>query len=182
MRVRLLALLLLAVLTSAAFAVGGTAQAGDRAPAAAPATAAVPAEAPVLSLPNCPIPAAYRSGFEAAARETGLPLALLAALGEAESRFQVDAVSSAGARGLLQLMPPAAAEVKVDPGQPAANVLGGARYLRRLLDRFDSTGLALAAYNAGPTAVDRHGGAPSGETLTYVANVTARWRTLVGCR
>ena len=79
-------------------------------------------------------------------------------------------------------MPGTAAELRVDADVPAANVLGGARYLRAQLDRFGSTDLALAAYNAGPTAVARRGGAASTETLSYVANVTARWRALVGCR
>jgi soluble lytic murein transglycosylase-like protein len=79
-------------------------------------------------------------------------------------------------------MPATAAELRVDADHPGANVRGGARYLRALLDRFGSTDLALAAYNAGPTVVARTGRAPSGETLTYVANVTARWRALAGCR
>jgi soluble lytic murein transglycosylase-like protein len=179
MRARLLALFLLATVTSSAFALGGTPRArADAQPTAA--GRAAPASA--LSLPSCPIPASFRGGFETAARETALPLALLAALGETESRFRPDAVSPAGALGLLQLMPPAAAEVNVDPDRPASNVLGGARYLRRMLDRFSSTDLALAAYNAGPGAVERSGGAPSGQTLTYVATVTERWRSLVGCR
>jgi soluble lytic murein transglycosylase-like protein len=61
--------------------------------------------------------------------------------------------------------------------------MAGARYLKLLLDRYHSTDQALAAYNAGPTAVDRAGGiAPSRETLTYVTNVQARWRALAGCR
>ena len=60
-------------------------------------------------------------------------------------------------------------------------MLAGARYLRLLLDRFHSADLALAAYNAGPAAVERAGGAPSGQTITYVANVTAAWRSLRGC-
>ena len=60
-------------------------------------------------------------------------------------------------------------------------MLAGARYLKLLLNRFQSTDLALAAYNAGPTAVSRVGRAPSRETLTYVANVQSRWRALSGC-
>lgn len=180
MRVRLLALLVVAALSSSVHAVGGPARASRE--AAAPAPAASPAAAVPAIRVRCPIPTTYRPGFETAARETALPLALLAALGEIESGFQADAVSSAGARGLLQLMPVAADEVRVDAGRPEANVLGGARYLRLMLDRFESTDLALAAYNAGPTAVAAAGGAPSGETLTYVADVTGRWRALAGCR
>ena len=98
-----------------------------------------------------------------------------------ESRFQPTATSSAGAQGLLQLMPTTAAELKLDAQDPTSNVLAGARYLQRLLERFHSTDLALAAYNAGPTAVARVGGAPNNETLTYVANVTDIWRLLHGC-
>jgi peptidoglycan DL-endopeptidase CwlO len=66
--------------------------------------------------------------------------------------------------------------------RPATNVLAGARYLRRLLDEFQSPDLALAAYNAGPTAVAEAGGAPTQETLDYVANVTTLWRMLRDCR
>jgi soluble lytic murein transglycosylase-like protein len=61
------------------------------------------------------------------------------------------------------------------------NVLGGARYLHELLNRFGSVELALAAYNAGPTAVERARGAPTVATLRYVRNVEARQRLLVGC-
>jgi len=179
MRARLIALFALAALSSSAFAVGDPARADAQAPAAVAQRAA---PAPTFTLLSCPIPASFRGGFETASRETALPLALLAALGETESRFAPDAVSPAGARGLLQLMPLTAAEVDVDPNRPASNVLGGARYLRRMLDRFNSTDLALAAYNAGPGAVERSRGAPNGQTLTYVANVTERWRSLVGCR
>lgn len=64
------------------------------------------------------------------------------------------------------------------PDHPPSNVLAGARYLRLMLNQFRSTDLALAAYNAGPTAVARAGGAPSAETLTYVANVTRLWAKL----
>lgn len=178
MRVRLLALLLVAAVSGTAAALGETAQAVESGATAA----TVPTATPRARDPRCPIPSTYRRGFETASRETALPLALLAALGEIESGFRPDAVSNEGARGLLQLMPRTAAELAIDPDRPAANVLGGARYLRKMLDRFDSTDLALAAYNAGPTAVARAGGAPSGSTLTYVADVTGRWRALVGCR
>ena len=90
--------------------------------------------------------------------------------------------SHAGAQGLLQVMPATAAELEADANLPAANVLAGARYLERMLTRFRETGLALAAYNAGPTAVAKAAGAPTGETLTYVANVEARASSLSRCR
>ncbi len=93
-----------------------------------------------------------------------------------------DARSSADARGLLQVLPSTAAALQLDVSRPETNLLAGARYLRRLLDEFQSPDLALAAYNAGPSAVARAGGAPAQETLEYVANVTALWRMLRDCR
>jgi peptidoglycan DL-endopeptidase CwlO len=107
---------------------------------------------------------------------------MLVAVGRVESTLQAGARSSAGARGLLQVLPSTAAELQLDVDRPETNVLAGARYLRQLLDRFHSTDLALAAYNAGPTAVSEAGGAPSAETWEYVANVTTVWRELRGCR
>ena len=130
----------------------------------------------------CPLPSRYRSAFELAARQTALPLPLLVAVARVESRVDQSARSARGARGLLQVLPSTAAALGLDAASPRTNVLAGARYLRQLLERFQAADLALAAYNAGPGAVDRSGGAPSGETMTYVANVTAAWRSLRGCR
>jgi soluble lytic murein transglycosylase-like protein len=137
--------------------------------------------AKVAAASQCPIPSKFRGAFVAAARDTGLPIALLTSVAQVESRFQPRATSSAGAQGLLQLMPTTAAELNLDAQDPTSNVLAGARYLKRLLDRFNSTDLALAAYNAGPTAVARSGAAPNNETASYVANVTDIWRLLHGC-
>ena len=92
-----------------------------------------------------------------------------------------NARSHAGAEGLLQLMPETARELQLDISVPQTNVLAGARYLRKMLDRFGNVELALAAYNAGPTAVAHAGGAPGAETITYVANVRERWDDLAGC-
>jgi soluble lytic murein transglycosylase-like protein len=131
---------------------------------------------------RCPVPTAYRPAFTRAARDTGLPLAMLVAVGQVESNFTADARSSADARGLLQVLPSTAAALRLDVDRPASNVLAGARYLAQLLDQFHSTDLALAAYNAGPTAVAAAGGTPTEETLDYVANVTSLWRELRGCR
>jgi soluble lytic murein transglycosylase-like protein len=78
-------------------------------------------------------------------------------------------------------MPSTAAELELDPDHLEENVLAGARYLRQMLDRFKTPDLALAAYNAGPTAVEEAGGATGSETLTYVANVNRLWRHLHGC-
>lgn len=107
-----------------------------------------------------------------AAQATGVDPRLLAALVWAESGFRPDAVSSAGAVGLTQLLPTTAAMLGVDPYDPAENLLGGARYLRRQLDTFGALELALAAYNAGPGAVVAHGGIPPyPETQFYVLRV-----------
>jgi peptidoglycan DL-endopeptidase CwlO len=150
------------------------------------ATAATGSTPPQRTAPPstsaCPLPQRYRSAFETAARETDLPLALLTAVGRVESGFHAEARSQANARGLMQVLPTTAQALGLDADEPAANVLAGARYLRLLFDRFHSSDLALAAYNAGPTAVQKAGGAPSLTTLRYVVNTTAAWRELQGCR
>ena len=131
--------------------------------------------------PACPLPSRYRGAFELAARDTALPMPLLVAVARVESRIDQDARSNRGARGILQVLPSTAKALGLDPASARTNVLAGARYLRQLLDRFGSADLALAAYNAGPAAVERAGGAPSGQTLTYVAAVTEAWRSLRVC-
>ena len=97
-----------------------------------------------------------------------------------ESAFDPFAVSSAGAVGLMQLLPETAKRFGVkDILDPAENVSGGVQYLRLLLERYDGdVRLALAAYNAGEGAVDRHGGIPPYlETRDYVQRITATYRT-----
>ncbi|HZS24243.1 MAG TPA: lytic transglycosylase domain-containing protein [Gaiellaceae bacterium] len=153
---------------------------GSRPPLAAAHIPALPARDPLVT-GRCPIPSRFRDAFVHAARDTGLQLSMLVAVAQVESRFDPAAVSSADARGLLQVMPTTASSLALDPDRPASNVLAGARYLRLMLDRFQRTDLALAAYNAGPTLVDRLGRAPSQQTQTYVANVQQRWAALAGC-
>lgn len=116
----------------------------------------------------------------AAETRHGLPAGLLDALVAAESSYRSDAVSRAGAAGLAQLMPATARSLGVsDRFDIRANLDGGARYLRSMIDRFGSITIALAAYNAGPGAVIRAGGIPrNGETPDYVSRVLGHWRSL----
>ena len=122
--------------------------------------------------------AAYLPHVDAAEAQFGLPTGLLDALIWTESHYNPFAVSKAGAAGLGQLMPGTAKELGVaNRFDPFANLSGAARYLRKMLDRFGVVHLALAAYNAGPGAVERAKGIPrNGETPGYVRNVLARWR------
>jgi soluble lytic murein transglycosylase-like protein len=108
----------------------------------------------------------------------GLPTGLLDALVWTESRYNPFAVSPAGAAGLGQLMPGTARELGVaNRFEPVANIAGAARYLRQMLDKFGKVHLALAAYNAGPGAVERAGGIPrNNETPAYVRDVLRHWR------
>ena len=129
----------------------------------------------------CPMPQALRGAFARASALTAVPRPLLVAMAYEESRLDPRARSPVGAQGLLQLMPSTARAFRADRDDPAVNVLAGARYLRVLLDRFGSVELALSAYNAGPAAVDRAGGAPTIATLRYVKNIEAREPSLLGC-
>jgi soluble lytic murein transglycosylase-like protein len=118
----------------------------------------------------------FGAQITAAAKRHGIDPALLAGLVKQESGFNPNAGSSAGARGLTQLMPGTAAGLGVtNVLDPAQSLDGGAKYLRQQLDAFggDVT-LALAAYNAGPGAVQRYGGVPPyAETQNYVRAVQA---------
>jgi soluble lytic murein transglycosylase-like protein len=110
----------------------------------------------------------------ATARRHGLDPNLVLAVVKVESGFQTDAVSNKGAQGLMQLMPATAKELGVaDALDPAQNLDGGTRYLRQLVALYGGdVGKALAAYNAGPGAVKRHGGVPPyRETHHYIDRV-----------
>lgn len=112
--------------------------------------------------------------FRAAGAKYGVPPALLAAVAKVESNYNPGAVSKAGARGLMQIMPTTAAGLGIDPLDPAQAVDGAARILARNLKDFGSVPLALAAYNAGGGAVRKHGGIPPyAETQAYVPKVQA---------
>ena len=101
-------------------------------------------------------------------------LALYRANIEVESAYRQDAISSAGAIGLGQLMPATARDLGVDPRDPLQNLDGSARYLAMMLETFGDPHLALAAYNAGPDAVRQYGGIPPyRETQNHVARVMA---------
>jgi hypothetical protein len=117
----------------------------------------------------------YDALFERATRAYDVPSGLLRAVASVESGFRADAVSPAGARGLMQLMPATARGLGVDPMDPAQAVDGAARMLSGLIHQFGSVKLALAAYNAGAGAVKKYGGVPPyAETQTYVRRVLSR--------
>lgn len=119
----------------------------------------------------------YQPLFEAAGRRHGIDPTLLAAIAETESAFDPGATSRAGAQGLMQFMPATAAEMGVDPWDPASAVDGAARYLLRSIDQFDTVEEAIASYNAGRGAVSRYGGVPPfTETEHYVQKVLDAWR------
>lgn len=118
--------------------------------------------------------------FEEASAAYNVPFSLLTAVGMQESTFRADAVSKAGAQGIMQLMPKTAAGLGVtDSFDPEQNIMGGAKYLRELLDRYDgNVSFALAAYNAGGNNVDKYGGIPPfQETQNYVEKVLGYMNT-----
>ncbi|RZU34528.1 transglycosylase SLT domain-containing protein [Blastococcus saxobsidens] len=137
-------------------------------PDAAPAAVASPAGAALAGVP-------YADLFTRAATKHGVDPALLAAVAKQESNFNTQAVSPAGAQGLMQFMPATARGLGVDPLDPASAIDGAAKYLSSLTKQFGSTDLALAAYNAGPGTVSRYGGIPPyPETQNYVRSVMSK--------
>jgi soluble lytic murein transglycosylase-like protein len=150
-----------------------TSAAAPPAAGVAPAPAGTMAAAPPSALPPG-VP--YGTEITAAAQRHGIDPALLAGLVRQESNFDPTAGSPAGARGLTQLMPGTAAGLGVtDVTDPLQSLDGGAKYLKQQLDAFDGdVTKALAAYNAGPGAVQRYGGVPPyAETQNYVQKVQA---------
>ena len=139
-----------------------------------PAPAVIPTRAATAASKAELAPAELRELLASAGTEHDLDVDLLASLVHAESGSREKAVSKTGAQGLMQLMPATAAQLGVkDAFVPEANVHGGTAYLDSLLKRYhDNLALALAAYNAGPGAVDRyHGIPPYRETRAYVARI-----------
>lgn len=141
-----------------------------------------PSKAPAVSARLAALTATPRGGDELvravrdAAIRHGISPELAGAVAAQESGYDADAVSPAGAIGVMQLMPDTAAGLGVDPKDPAANIEGGVRYLKMQLARFDGDiQLALAAYNAGPERVARLGRIPRiRETQNYVASILGR--------
>ncbi len=124
----------------------------------------------------------YADLFNEAATTYGVDVNLLTAIAKQESNFKADAVSSAGAIGIMQLMPATAESLGVsNPYDARENIMGGAKYIRQMLDRYDGdVTLALAAYNAGSGNVAKYGGVPPfTETQNYVAKVTANYENKV---
>ncbi len=118
----------------------------------------------------------YRGKFldvaRSAARKNGVPEDLFLRLVQQESNWNPNAKSHKGALGLAQLMPATARYLRVDPNDPVQNLEGGARYLKEQYRKFGSWRLALAAYNAGPGAVEKYGGVPPfRETRNYVKKI-----------
>lgn len=124
--------------------------------------------------PSSGVPPALAPLFVHAAGKYGLPVSLLAAVARRESNFDTSAVSTAGAQGLMQLMPGTAAGLGVTPFTPRQAIDGAAQLLSGYLHAFGSVPLALAAYNAGGGAVEQYGGVPPyAQTEAYVRDIMA---------
>ena len=142
-----------------------------------PEAGAAPAAEPATTWQAGPAEQRYQALFADAGQRWNVDPKLLAAIAQTESGFNPTATSPAGAQGLMQFMPGTAREMGVDPWDPASAIDGAARYLRTSLDRFGSTELAVASYNAGRGAVARFGGVPPyRETRAYVDKVIEAWK------
>jgi soluble lytic murein transglycosylase-like protein len=151
-------------------------EAEDYVPPPPPSPSVLPgapaSQAPPLTVPELVTRAAERNG---------LPPAIVHSVARAESAYRADAVSPKGAMGVMQLMPATAALYAANPADPEQNIEAGTRYLKDLLLKYmnheDQVRLALAAYNAGPGAVDKYKGVPPyRETQNYVERVIREYR------
>ncbi len=136
--------------------------------------------APSAATEPSPAPADPKRLVSQEAARWGVPAALLQAIARAESGFKPNAVSPKGAIGIMQLMPDTARQLGADPKDPQQNVAAGARYFVDLLRKYQQDPYqvrkAVAAYNAGPQAVDRYQGIPPyRETMEYVQKVVRQW-------
>lgn len=141
---------------------------------ASPAAVEIPAAAPVR------VAADPQQLVTEAALHQGLPPAIVHSIAKVESNYDPKAISPKGARGIMQLMPATARKLEADAEDPRQNVEAGARYLRELLIKYQNdpepVRRALAAYNAGPGAVDRYKGVPPyPETQLYVERVLQQY-------
>lgn len=146
----------------------------------APPAPATPKEPPVAAAPRQDQDLTPQELTTRAALHAGLPPAIVHSVAKAESGYRVDAVSPKGAVGIMQLMPGTAADLNADPHDPAQNAEAGAQYLRDLLLKYEKdphqVSKAIAAYNAGPGAVDKyHGVPPYRETIEYVNRVLKQY-------
>lgn len=139
-------------------------------------------KSPAAYTPTRNGPERFRSYVTAAARKHNLSESLIYAVMRAESNFNPTAVSPAGAQGLMQLIPSTARLVGVaNSFDPQQNIMGGAKYLRMMIDRFGRVDHAVAAYNAGPEAVAKYSGIPPyRETRAYVPKVLKFYREYGG--
>lgn len=146
----------------------------DLTPAPLPPAPAVPAQHPIAAAPTPQNPQKLADVISSISSRQQIDPDLVNSVIHAESGFNPHAVSPKGARGLMQLMPQTASKLGVsNPFDPTANVDGGTRYLRELLERYNFDMVkALAAYNAGPQRVEQYGGVPPYyETRAYVARI-----------
>ena len=145
-----------------------------------PAVAPQPPDAPAVTQPELTLPPSPQQLVEQAANTHGLRPEFVRSVAAVESAWKTQAMSHKGAIGLMQLMPGTARDLGVNPHDPAENAEAGARYLKMLLERYanspDPVRLALAAYNAGPGAVDRYRDIPPyRETQAYVEKVLRKY-------
>jgi soluble lytic murein transglycosylase-like protein len=134
-----------------------------------------PIEPPVPVAAARATPAEVAAAIQESSSRHAVPVPVVEAVAWQESRYNQAAVSPKGARGVMQLMPATATTLGVDAGDLRGNIDGGVAYLAQQMRRYGDLRLALAAYNAGPAAVDRYGDVPPyTETQTYVRAILGR--------